>query len=849
LESLEERCLPSTDPVLQWNQASLAAIRADRPTIGFVTRDLAIVHTAIYDAVNAIDQTSTVFHVQADAPAAASPEAAADAAGLFTASALFPTDTALFQATYQAVLADVPDGQAKTDGLAVGRFVAEQTLISRVTDGANAVVDYTPGNNPGDWRPTLPAFAPAQTPQWPLVTPFALDSASQFRPAPPPALTSAEYTAAFNEVKDLGRVDSTVRTPEQTEIARFWEAKAGTPQIAGYWNLIAEDAAQSQGNTLDQNARLFAELNVTLADNTIAFFDAKYAYNRWRPVTAIQLADQTGNPDTIADPTWLPLLNTAPHPSYVSAHGATSGAAAAVLADFFGTDNVSFSLTSEDVPGDTHSFTSFSAAADEAMNSVIYAGVHFRYDNTAGQALGQSVARFVGQNFFRPAEGTVYRQTNIVSDIPGLAKTTDHNLINPWGVSLSPTGQFRVSDNGTGLSTVYDVHGNPHATTVDIPLPPGATGDAAAPTGNVRNPTADFMITENGRSAPAENLFATEDGTITAWSPEVDRHHALIVADNSAAGAVYKALNLGASAQGNFIYATNFHDGTVDVFDGNFQQVQLAGSFTDPDLPEGFAPFGIKNVNGTLFVTYALQNDDKHDDVAGPGNGFIDEFDTEGNFLERFASQGALNSPHGMALAPANFGAFSNALLVGNFGDGRIYAFDPATGQLLGQLADADNHPIINVGIWGMTFGNGAGGTRTNTLYFAAGINREQDGLFGSISLAGARHHGGGDRSSGRAPSPANVRNVAGAAADFTLGGQANPGADRPAAPATSLRGVATSTADTGLVPAALDLTFARSGGGGTQLSTPGSDQAAYASVRSGDGFDLAVDLEPGRPA
>jgi uncharacterized protein (TIGR03118 family) len=744
VESLEQRCLLSADVVLQWNQAVLAAIRADKPTIGFVTRDLAIVHTAIYDAVNAIDHTSATFHVSANAPADASPVAAADAAGLFTASALFPTDTAIFQATYLAALADVPDGQGKTDGLAVGRFVAEQTLISRVTDGANAVVPYTPGTNPGDWRPTPPGFAPAQTPQWPSVTPFALDSGSQFRAPPPPALTSAEYAAGFNEVKDLGRVDSTTRTAQQTEVARFWEAKAGTPQIAGYWNEIAQDAATSQGNTLDQNAQLFAQLNVALADEAIAFFDTKYTYNRWRPVTAIQLADQDGNPDTAADPNWLPLLNTANHPSWVSAHGGISGAAAATLADFFGTDNVGVSLTSEDLAGVTHSFTSFSAAAAEAENSVVWSGTHFRFDVTAGDAQGQAVAQFVDQNFFQPLPGAVYQQTNIVSSVPGLAAHTDRNLINPWGLSQDPaTGLFRVSDNGTGLSTVYDVQGNRQATTVQIPLPPGATG-TAAPTGNVRNTTADFVISENGRSAPASVIFATEDGTLVAWNQQVDRRHALVVADNSAAGAVYKALTLGSNAQGNFIYATNFHNGTVDVFDSQFHQVQLAGSFTDPDLPAGFAPFGIKNINGTIFVTYAKQlAPDNHDDEAGPGNGFIDEFDTDGNLIGRFASGGPLNSPHGMAVAPADFGAFSNALLVGNFGDGRINAFDLKTGKFLGQLSDAAGRPITNVGIWGMTFGNGVGGTRTNTLYFAAGINGENDGLLGAISLANPPRRGG----------------------------------------------------------------------------------------------------------
>jgi uncharacterized protein (TIGR03118 family) len=551
-------------------------------------------------------------------------------------------------------------------------------------------------------------------------------------------LTSAQYTAAFNETKDFGRANSTVRTPQQTEVAQFWEGKGGTPQVPGYWNEIAQSAAQSQNNTLDQNARLFAELNVALADAVIAHFDAKYTFNRWRPVTAVQLADQDGNPDTVADPSWLPLLNTPPNPSYVAGHGAFSGAASTVLANFFGTDNVGFSLTSEDLKNVTHSFASFSAAANEAENSVVWGGIHFRFDATAGQTLGQSVGQFVNQNFFKPAPASIFQQTNLVSDIPGFAAHTDHNLINPWGVSLGADGLFRISDNGTGLSTVYDVAGRSRPGTIEIPLPAGATGeDHASPTGNVRNTTSDFVISEDGHSAPASVIFATENGTLAAWNPAVDKHNAIIAADNSASDAVYKALTLGSNAQGNFIYATNFHNASVDVFDSHFHQVHLAGSFTDPNLPAGFAPFGIRNVNGTIFVTYAKQKaPDNEDDQAGPGNGFIDEFNTNGNLIERFASQGTLNSPHGIALAPADFGVFSNALLVGNFGDGRINAFDPKTGQLLGQLSDAAGHAIANVGIWGLTFGNGAGGTRTNTLYFAAGINEENDVLLGAISLA-----------------------------------------------------------------------------------------------------------------
>jgi uncharacterized protein (TIGR03118 family) len=782
----------AADVVLQWNQAVLQAIRNDKPTIGFVTRDLAIVSTAIYDAVNAIDHTSSVFRVQADAPADASPVAAADAAGLFTASALFPTDTALFQTTYQAALADVPAGQAQTDGLAVGRFVAEQTLIARATDGANAVVNYTPGTAPGDWRPTPPAFAPAQTPQWPAVTPFALDSGSQFRAGPPPALTSAEFTAAFNEVKALGRVDSTSRTPQQTEVSRFWAAAAGTPQIAGYWNEIAENAATSQGNTMDQDARLFAELNVGLADDTIAFFDTKYTYNLWRPVRAIQLAGQVGNPDTVADPNWLPLLNTANHPSWVSAHGGISGAASAALADFFGTDNVSISLASEDLKGVTHSFPSFSAAAAEAENSVVWSGNHFRFDVVAGDTQGKEVARFVNQNFFKPQANAVYQQTNLVSDIPGLAAHTDPRLQNPWGVSLSPDGDFRVDDNHTGLSTVYDANGRRDSGTVAIPLPPGSTSTSpSAPDGTVLNTTSGFVISEDGRSAPANSIFATEDGTLAAWNQQVDRNHALLVVDNSAAGAVYKALTQGNNAQGTFLFATDFHNGTVDVFDSHFRQVQLAGSFADPNLPAGFAPFGIKNLRGTLFVTYAKQlGPDNHDDQAGPGNGFIDEFDTSGNLIERFAGGGPLNSLHGMALAPADFGAFSNALLVGNFGDGRILAYDLKTGGFLGPLADAAGRPILNVGIWEMTFGNGAGGTRTNTLYFAAGINGENDGLFASISLVNPGKPGGHgdpdhghDRDRDSASHGENALDRLFALFGRSAGEQTNAGQDQEAAP------------------------------------------------------------------
>jgi uncharacterized protein (TIGR03118 family) len=336
-----------------------------------------------------------------------------------------------------------------------------------------------------------------------------------------------------------------------------------------------------------------------------------------------------------------------------------------------------------------------------------------------------------------------YQQTNLVSDIPGMARHTDSNLVNPWGINVGPDGQVRVSDNGTGLSTAYTGNGKGVSPVVTIPPPMGSPpGTTAAPTGNVLNTTGDFVISEGHRSRPSSVIFATEDGTISGWNPEVDRNNAILKPDNSPSGAVYKGLALGRNAQGNFLFATNFHAGTIDVFDKNFHQVHLAGSFIDPNLPpppigtQGFAPFGIENIGGNLFVTYSFQKPGQHDDLAGAGNGFIDVFDTSGNFLKRFASHGTLNSPWGLAVAPDDFGKFSHDLLVGNFGDGRINAFNLTTGAFLGQLSDPAGQPITIDGLWGLTFSRGDGDDDNPTLFFAAGINDEAHGLFGTLRPA-----------------------------------------------------------------------------------------------------------------
>jgi uncharacterized protein (TIGR03118 family) len=355
--------------------------------------------------------------------------------------------------------------------------------------------------------------------------------------------------------------------------------------------------------------------------------------------------------------------------------------------------------------------------------------------------------------------GAGFVQTALVSDVPGLARHTDANLINPWGIAPESSGGFRVAINGAGQAVAINASGAVTGQPVTLPPPLGSPpGTTSAPTGDVLNTTSDFVISDDGRSAPATFLFATEDGTIIGWNPKVDRTEGVLVADQSAVGpgAVYKGLAEGSTSSGNFLYATNFRNGTVDVFDTNFD---LVNQFTDPSAPTGFAPFGIQNIGGTLFVTYAVQDAAKHDDVEGPGNGFIDEFDTSGHLIMRFATGTTaggtlkqLNSPWGMAVAPDGFGDFGGDLLVGNFGDSHVNVFDLKTGAFVDQLRDTSGNPLVlnggfqgsdTKGLWGIFFGSGHGGSRADTLFFAAGINDESDGLFGTVTVAGKAHGGG----------------------------------------------------------------------------------------------------------
>lgn len=329
--------------------------------------------------------------------------------------------------------------------------------------------------------------------------------------------------------------------------------------------------------------------------------------------------------------------------------------------------------------------------------------------------------------------GAAYVQTNLVSDIPNLAASTDPSLKNPWGIASSPTSPFWVSNNGTGTTTLYNGSGQPFPVlsplVVTIPPPPGGT-PPGTPTGQVFNGGASFELVPG---QPGRFVFATEGGTIAGWNPSTNPTSAITMVDNSAAGTSYTGLAIGNNGSGDFLYAADFTGAKIDVFDSAFGAATPAGSFTDPNLPGGYAPVNVQNLGGTLYVAYAVNNGGI--EMPGAGNGIVDAFDLNGNLLRRVVSPGgALNSPWGMALAPAGFGDFGNALLVGDVGDGLINAFDATSGSLLGTLLDLTSNPIVNDGLRGLRFGNGGNGGDLNTLYFTAGLDHGANGLFGSIA-------------------------------------------------------------------------------------------------------------------
>jgi uncharacterized protein (TIGR03118 family) len=327
--------------------------------------------------------------------------------------------------------------------------------------------------------------------------------------------------------------------------------------------------------------------------------------------------------------------------------------------------------------------------------------------------------------------GNAYRQTNLVSDLPGMAQLTDPDLVNPWGLAAGPTTPAWVADNGTGKATIYRgfVNGSPiQKAPLVVNIPGGA------PTGQVFNPTPGFVVRSRDASGPALFLFDSEAGLVSGWNPGVPPPPPSTQAQVAASvpDAIYKGLAIATTADGTFLYAADFHHARIDVFDSSFNPVRPSGSFSDGEIPAGFAPFNVQELGGLLYVAYAKQDADREDEVAGPSLGFVDVYDTSGHLLRHLIERGQLNAPWGLARAPAGFGRFGGALLVGNFGNGRINAYDPDTGEFLGRLRHQDGSRIEIDGLWALRFGNGVTGNPT-TLLFTAGIDDEAHGLFGAI--------------------------------------------------------------------------------------------------------------------
>jgi hypothetical protein len=392
-------CAARADAVTDWNEIMQTTVTAAPTNPFYQARWGAIVQLAVFEAVNAIEGDYQPYLGTIVAPPGASSEAAAIAAAHRTLVTLRPGSAAALDALRASSLAAIADGPAKDAGIQVGEDAAAAMLALRADDGSAeaAGVPYTPGNDPGDWRPTPPLHAPALLPGWGLVIPFGLEDGSQFRATPPPALRSGRYTMDYHEVKRVGRFDSPFRPQDRTDVAQFYAAT--TPVMA--FNTAARQVSSAQSKSLSENARIFALLAMAIADGSISVFEAKYFYNYWRPVTAIQAGDTDGNRLTDPDPAWLPLLVTPPFPSYPSAHATLSGAARAVLERAFGHGGLAITLSNPSVPGVILNYTAWEQITDDIDDARVYGGIHFRYDQEAGARQGRRVGRFILRQYLR----------------------------------------------------------------------------------------------------------------------------------------------------------------------------------------------------------------------------------------------------------------------------------------------------------------------------------------------------------------------------------------------------------------------------------------------------------------
>jgi hypothetical protein len=408
-----------SDVVLDWNAVMLNAIRGDNTGPTLSTRNLAILNTAMFDAVNSVTRGHQPYRFLLPTPEACSAEAAAMAAGHKVTKTLYQGAAARAEKLYSEYLERTEPGEARANGLALGAEIARRMLDSRAADGSQTEVPYIPSNAPGQWRRTPPFFRPPLTPHWRHVTPFGIPNVASFMPPPPPPLDSPEYAASLNGVKEIGSASSAIRTPEQSQIAAFWSDFSYTAMPPGHWHEIAADIARERGNTLEQNARMMALLSVAQADGAIVCWEAKYLYNTWRPVTAIQRADEDNNPLTEADPKWQQFLPSPPFPAYPSGHSTFSSASAAVLAHFFGTDAITFTARSDTLPGVTRVFHSLKQCAEEVGMSRIYGGFHYLFDAQGGAICGERIGEFIAANLLIPIEQLpLARVEEILDGIP-----------------------------------------------------------------------------------------------------------------------------------------------------------------------------------------------------------------------------------------------------------------------------------------------------------------------------------------------------------------------------------------------------------------------------------------------
>ena len=403
-----ESNLSGEEVILQWNRVLTETIRTpgQHPSTIFAVRSYAMMHAAMFDAVNSIDGTYTPYLTNVHGGWRASEEAAAAKAAHDVLVGLYPARTAIYDAELAASLNGIPWFRA-WQGIRVGQIVAARMLENRANDGWNVTPPpYTLPTTPGNWQPTPPNFPVATFTHYPAVLPFAVTSNTQFAPPPPPALTSVEYAAAFYEVKELGSATSASRTADQTLVARLWHSTITPTNVFFAWNNVARNLAVSRNQTTVENARFFALFNIAVHDALLTSFTSKFAYGMWRPVTAIRRADEDGNPNTDQDANWSALLTTPPYPTYAGNQASVAMAHATIFALFFGRDDIPFQNTWEGTAttpdGWTRSYPNFTAMANETADSRIYAGFHFRFDNAAGQSIGRNVGNYVFQNLMKP---------------------------------------------------------------------------------------------------------------------------------------------------------------------------------------------------------------------------------------------------------------------------------------------------------------------------------------------------------------------------------------------------------------------------------------------------------------